>query len=92
VGPLAAIGAIAASAVPEAMAIGAAVGAAGGTFNEVLTKHGVSEDDASYYGDRLKSGGVLVTVQASGSEREHAREILFRNGGHTASQARTAAL
>lgn len=91
VGPLAALGAIAAAAAPEAMAIGAAVGAAAGTFNEVLTKHGVSDEDASYYGDRLKSGGVLVTVQATGAEGERAREILFRNGGHTASRARMAA-
>jgi hypothetical protein len=91
VGPLAALGAIAASAVPEAIAIGAAAGAAAGTFNEVLTKHGVSEEDASYYGDRLKSGGVLVTVQATGSDGERAREVLFRNGGHTASRARMAA-
>lgn len=89
VGPLAAAGAIAASAVPEAMAIGAAVGAAAGTFNEVLTKHGVSDDDVAYYGERIKNGGVLVTVHAgSGAEAERAREILYRNGGHNASRAR----
>ena len=92
VGPLAALGAIAASAVPEAMAIGAAVGAAAGTFNEVLLKHGVSEEDARYYGDHMKSGGVLVTVHASGSEGERAREILHRHGGHSSSRARSAAL
>lgn len=92
VGPLAALGAIAASAVPEAMAIGAAVGAAAGTFNEVLLKHGVSEEDAAYYGDQMKSGGVLVTVTAEGSEGELAREILYRNGGHSSSRARTAAI
>jgi len=91
VGPLAALGAIAAAAVPEAMAIGAVVGAAAGTFNEVLTKHGVSEDDAAYYGERLKTGGVLVTVQAAGTEGERAREVLYRNGGHSASQARSTA-
>lgn len=92
VGPLAALGAIAASAAPEAMAIGAAVGAAAGSFNEVLTKHGVSEDDAAYYGDKLKGGGVLVTVQADGADGARARDVLYRNGGHSASQARTAAL
>jgi hypothetical protein len=93
VGPLAAAGAIAASAVPEAMALGAAAGAAAGTFNEVLTKHGVSEEDAGYYGDRLKSGGVLVTVNADGSvDSNAAREILYRNGGHNASRARSAAI
>lgn len=92
VGPLAALGAIAASAVPEAMAIGAVAGAAAGSFNEALKKHGVSDEDAAYYGDRLKSGGVLVTVHASGAEGERAREVLFANGGHTASSARSAAM
>src|SRR6476659_6838483 len=59
VGPLTALGAIAASAVPQAMGIGAVLGAAAGTFNEVLLKHGVSEEDAAYYGDHMKRGGVL---------------------------------
>jgi uncharacterized membrane protein len=88
VGPFAALGAIAASAVPEAMAIGAAAGAAGGTLNEALKKHGVDDEDASYYGERLKSGGILVTVQTDTIGREQAQEILYRNGGHSASRAR----
>lgn len=92
VGPLAAAGAIAASAVPEAMAIGAGVGALGGTLNEVLTKHGVSDEDARYYGDRLKDGGVVVTVSESSGDAERAQEILYRNGGHNSARARTAAL
>ena len=87
VGPLAALGAIAASAVPEAVAIGAVVGATAGTFNEVLTKHGVGEDDAAYYGKEMKTGGVLVTVDVRGAEGDRARDILFRNGGHNASRA-----
>ena len=91
VGPLAAAGAIAASAVPEAMAIGAGVGALTGTFNEVLTKHGVSHDDADYYGGRMKDGGVVVTVQGAGIDGERAREVLYRNGGHNSTQARATA-
>lgn len=91
VGPLAAAGAIAASAVPEAMAIGAGVGALGGTLNEVLTKHGVSDEDASYYGGRLKNGGVVVTVTGSDREADEIREVLYRNGGHNAANARAAA-
>jgi hypothetical protein len=92
VGPLAAAGAIAASVVPEAMAIGAAAGAIAGTLNETLTKHGVSEEDATYYGDRIKSGGTFVSVDtsASGIGAEQAREILYRHGGHSASRARSA--
>jgi hypothetical protein len=92
VGPLAAAGAIAASAVPEAIGIGAVVGAIGGSLNEALTKHGVSKEDASYYGERLKTGGVLVTVEDPAVTDAHVREVLYRNGGHNASQARTATL
>lgn len=92
VGPLTAAGAIAASAVPEAAAIGAAVGAAAGTLNEVLGKHGVNDEDAAYYGERLKSGGVFVSVDTSASSvsAEMARDILDRNGGHNSARARTA--
>ncbi|WP_131819178.1 hypothetical protein [Sphingomonas jatrophae] len=91
VGPLAAAGAIAASAVPEAMAIGAGLGALTGTFNEVLTKHGVSHEDADYYGSRMKDGGVVVTVGGSDIDADRAREILYRAGGHNSTQARTSA-
>lgn len=92
VGPLAAAGAIAASAVPEAIGIGAALGAIGGTLNEVLTKHGISEDDAGYYNSRLKDGGVVVTVAEAGFDGERVREVLYRNGGHNASQGHTASI
>jgi hypothetical protein len=88
VGPLAAAGAIAASAVPEAMAIGAGLGALTGTFNEVLTKHGVGDEDASYYSGRMKDGGVVVTVGGGDINGQSAQDILYRNGGHNASQAR----
>src|SRR4029079_18061806 len=81
-----------ASAVPGAMAIGAAAGAALGTLNEVLKSHGVSDADAAYYGDRMKTGGVLVTVHPNegGAGRERIQEILYANGGHNASRARAA--
>ncbi|WP_017665705.1 hypothetical protein [Porphyrobacter sp. AAP82] len=88
VGPLAAAGAIAAAAVPEAVGIGAVLGAIGGTLNETLTKHGVSEEDASYYNDRIKNGGVVVTVEDIGLHEDKIREVLTRNGGHNAANAR----
>lgn len=78
----------AASAVPEAVAIGAGLGALTGTFNEVLTKHGVSEEDANYYGGRMKGGGVVVTVGGSDIDGERAREVLYRAGGHNSTQVR----
>jgi hypothetical protein len=90
VGPLVAAGAIAASAVPEALAIGAVAGAALGGANETLKKHGVSDDDVAYYGNRLKtSGSVLVTVHPHGeSSHQRIQEILHSNGGHNAAQPR----
>lgn len=92
VGPLVAAGAIAASAVPGAMAIGAAAGAAVGTGNELLKDHGIDDDDAAYYGGRMKDGGVLVTVHApTGTPSEQQiRDILHSHGGHNASRAKNA--
>jgi len=88
VGPLAVGGAIAAAAVPEAVGVGAVLGAIGGTLNETLTKHGVSDEDATYYNDRIKHGGVVVTVEDIGVDEAKLREVLTRNGGHNAANAR----
>ena len=88
VGPLAAAGAIAASAVPEAIGIGAALGAIGGSLNEVLTKHGVDEADATCYNDRMKDGAVLVTVEDDFADSAQVAEVLRRNGGHNAASPR----
>lgn len=92
VGPLVAAGAIAASAVPGAAAIGAVAGAATGGLAGLMTKHGVTDDDARYYEQRLGDGGIFVAVHGDTGTvpMETAREILFRNGGHSATQARTA--
>jgi len=90
VGPLVAAGAIAASAVPEAMAIGAGAGALLGTANEALKKHGVSDDDVDYYGSTLKkAGSVLVTVHPHGeASPQRIQQLLYANGGHNAAQPR----
>lgn len=91
VGPLAAAGAIAASVVPEAMGVGAAVGAISGTLNESLKKHGVSDEDAEYYGERIKGGGVFVSVDDSVSaDRGQVENILHRYGGHSSTRSRIA--
>jgi hypothetical protein len=91
VGPLVAAGAIASTAIPGAAAIGAAVGAAAGTLNEVLKSHGVSEEDSAYYGDRVKQGGVFVSVDSSQSnvDTQRAQQILYSCGGHSASSPRS---
>ena len=92
IGPLAAAGAIAGSAIPGAAAIGAGVGAVAGGLTGFLKDHGVSDDDAAYYEERINEGGIFVSadVSDSGIEAETAREILMRNGGHNASQPRMA--
>jgi len=93
VGPLAAAGAIAAAAVPEAAAIGAAAGATAGGLGGLLTKHGVSDDDARYYEERINGGAIFVSVNAedSGLSFETASDILYRSGGHSASRSRSEA-
>ena len=90
VGPLAAAGAIAAAAVPEGAAIGAAVGAAAGGLSGLLTKHGVSDEDAGYYESRINSGGVFVSVnlEDAGIGADTAQDILYRNGGHSSARAK----
>jgi hypothetical protein len=90
VGPLAAAGAIAASAVPEAAAIGAGAGAIAGGLTGLLTEHGVDEEDARYYEDRIHSGGIFLSVNAqeAGIGADQLRDILYRNGGHSASRAK----
>ena len=94
VGPLVAAGAIAASAIPAAAAIGAGAGLAAGSVAGLLADHGVDEDDSRYYEDRLHDGGIFVSVQAdnAGGSIEQARDILFRNGGHSASRTRSDAV
>ena len=94
VGPLAAAGAIASGAIPGAAAIGAGAGAVAGGLSGMLTNHGVSKEDATYYEDRINDGGIFLSVDASESSVpvETAQEILLRNGGHNSTQVRTAAM
>ena len=92
VGPLAAAGAIAESAVGGAALTGTAVGAAAGGLGDLLSKHGVSDDDARYYGDRINSGGIFVSVDTSvaGLSRDRAEDILYRAGGHSSGRSKLA--
>jgi hypothetical protein len=92
VGPLVAAGAIAGSAIPGAAAIGAGAGALAGGLSGLLTEHGVSDEDASYYEERIHSGGIFLSVDAreAGLDAGQLREILYRNGGHSASRAKMA--
>lgn len=93
VGPLAAAGAIAGSAAPEAAAIGAGAGALAGGLSGLLTKHGVSDEDADYYEGRINDGGVFVSVDTgtNGIDAQAAQDVLYRHGGHSSTRSRTAA-
>ena len=93
VGPLAAAGAIAASAIPTGAAIGAGAGLAAGSIAGLLADHGVDEEDSRYYEDRVNQGGYFVAVHAdqAGTSFQSAQDILFRNGGHSASRSRAGA-
>ena len=90
VGPLAAAGAIAQSAIGGAAVTGTLVGAAAGGLSDVLTNHGVSKDDADYYGQHIDRGGIFVSVdtQRSGAPRDRIEDILHRAGGHSSGRTR----
>jgi len=93
VGPLVAAGAIASSAIPAAAATGAAIAAAAGGLTKMLSDHGVSDDDATYYEKSINGGGVFVSVDTSdaGVSSDVVSDILFGAGGHSSSRTRMAA-
>jgi hypothetical protein len=96
VGPFIAAGALAETlgVTGGAIAAGAVAGTAVGGLAGALKEHGVSDEDSSYYEDRINKGGVFVSVdtRSAGVDDDVAREILYRSGGHSASRARTAAM
>ncbi len=79
VGPIIAAGPIAAALG------GAALGAAGGGIIGALTGAGVPEDEARYYDEEFRRGGIVVTIQARGRYDE-ARRILHEHGGSDATR------
>ena len=93
VGPLVAAGAIAAAAVPGAALTGAAIGAAAGGLTALLSNHGVDDNDAGYFEERVNNGGVFVSVdtQDVGLDAQSARDILYNAGGHSSSRAKDSA-
>lgn len=78
IGPIVAAG-------PLAAAIGgAAIGAAGGGIIGALTGAGIPEDEARYYDEGFRKGGILVTVRAPGRYGE-AMSMMREYGGRDAS-------
>ena len=92
VGPLVAAGAIASAAIPAAAVTGAALGGAVGGLEKVMTDHGVSSDDASYYQGHINDGGVFVSVDtsAAGVSPDVAADMLYRSGGHSSTRTKVA--
>ena len=82
IGPVIATGAIA-SALATTLgmtAIGAGVGAAAGGLLGALLDLGFSREDASFYAEGVKRGGVLVTVTVNADQEERVKEILTSAG------------
>jgi uncharacterized protein (TIGR02271 family) len=75
IGPILAAGPIAAALT------GAGIGAVAGGLIGGLTRLGVSEEDAHYYAEGVRRGGILVTVAADDDdEAEQAVDVLKRHG------------
>ena len=75
IGPLIAAG-------PLAGAIaGLSVGAGAGGLIGLLKDHGVSDEEADFYAEGVRRGGVLITVQYSDADEEkRARDIMQKHG------------
>jgi hypothetical protein len=82
VGPIIAAG-------PLAAALGGmAIGAAGGGIIGALTGAGIPDEEARYYDEGFRRGGILVTVQAAGRYGE-AQSIMREYGARDASSTTT---
>ena len=82
IGPVLATGAIA-SALATTLgmtAIGAGVGAAAGGLLGALVDLGLPHEEASFYAEGVKRGGVLLTVDADSDQEERIKEILVSAG------------
>ena len=74
VGPIVAAGPLAATLA------GAGIGAVAGGIVGALTDLGVPEEDAHYYAEGVRRGGVLVTVATDDATADRAAEIMRRYG------------
>ena len=75
IGPILAAGPIAAALT------GAGIGAVAGGLIGGLTNLGVPEDEAHYYAEGVRRGGILVTVAAeTDAQADQAAEIMRRHG------------
>jgi len=87
VGPFIAAGSLATvlGATGGAVAAGAIVGATSGAVAGALSRAGYDEREATWYGNEVERGGVLVAVDTHGTVLSdiQIREILASHGGRT---------
>jgi uncharacterized membrane protein len=76
IGPVVAAGTLATTLASTAA--GAGIGAAAGGLIGALVGMGIPEEDATFYAEGVKRGGVLVTVQTSDDRASEAMSILRR--------------
>ncbi len=83
IGPIAAAGAIAASAQASLAAVSAVFGATGGAIARMLTDHDVDGKDVNYFERQIHLGRVFVSIDTRllGDHNEVVRQVLRRNGG-----------
>jgi uncharacterized membrane protein len=77
VGPVIAAGTLATTL--GSTAVGAGIGAAAGGLIGALVGLGIPEEDATFYAEGVKRGGVLVTVQTSDDRASEALSIMRRS-------------
>ncbi len=78
IGPIVAVGPIAAALAGAVT--GGVTGAVVGGITGALVDAGVEEEEARYYEDRFKGGGVLLTVHTDDARYDEARAVLERHG------------
>lgn len=83
VGPVAAGGAIAASALSSMASVSGVIGATGGALAKMLTDHDVDGVTATQYDDEIRRGKVFLSVDTriAGGLGDTAAEIMERHGG-----------
>jgi hypothetical protein len=78
IGPIVAIGPL--TAALTGAVTGGVTGAVVGGIAGALIDAGVPEDEARYYDERFRQGGILVTVRGDDMRYDEARTIMQRHG------------
>ena len=78
IGPIVAVGPI--TAALAGAVTGGVTGTVVGGITAALVHTGVEEEEARYYDQRFREGGVLLTVRTGDDRHDEAREILERHG------------